>query len=136
MLADEEMSVDERRKYLKCMAKRYLAAGREGRGELLSEMEAVTGLHRKSLTRLINQGSLDRQARRGQRRPAYGHEVAEALRVIWERRDYICAERRTTALVPTAQHIARLERPPPLGETQPEPGTRRHCDDREEAPEK
>jgi hypothetical protein len=30
MLADWEMSVDERRKYLKCMAGRYVAADKEG----------------------------------------------------------------------------------------------------------
>ena len=61
MLADEEMSVDGRRKYLKWMAKRYVAADKEGRGGLLSEMGAVTGLHRKSLTRLMNGPSLERQ---------------------------------------------------------------------------
>ena len=87
MAADEEMSVDERRKYLKCMAKRYFRSDRDGRGELLSEMEAVTGLHRKSLTRLMNCESLDRQPRRVQRGGVYGADVAEVIRVVWESQD-------------------------------------------------
>ncbi|MHB1161096.1 MAG: transposase family protein [Chloroflexota bacterium] len=108
MPADEEMSVDERRKYLKCMARRYMAADKEGRGVLLSEMEAVTGLHRKSLIRLLSAGSLDRQPSRVERGRSYGPEVADALRVIWESSDYICAERLTPNLVPMAQHLARF----------------------------
>jgi hypothetical protein len=108
MLADWEMSVDERRKYLKCMAGRYVAADKEGRGELLSEMEAVTKLHRKSLIRLLGQQSLDRQRRQQQRGREYGPEVADALRVIWEASDYICAERITPNLVAMAQQLARF----------------------------
>jgi hypothetical protein len=108
MLADWEMSVDERRKYLKCMAGRYVAADKGGRGELLSEMEAVTKLHRKSLIRLLNQQSLDRQRRQVQRGREYGPEVADALRVIWEASDYICAERITPNLVAMAQQLARF----------------------------
>jgi hypothetical protein len=108
MAADEEMSVDERRKYLKRMAKRYVAADKGGRGELLSEMEAVTGLHRKSLIRLLGGESLDRKRRRAERGRSYGPEVADALRVIWESSDYICAERLTPNLVPMAQQLARF----------------------------
>jgi hypothetical protein len=106
MAADVEMSVDERRKYLKWMAKRYLALDREGRGELLTEMEAVTGLHRKSLTRLMNGQSLERHPRRAQRGRVYGAEVAGVIRVVWESEDYLCGERLTPSLVPMAQHLA------------------------------
>ena len=42
----EEMTVSERRKYLKRMQVRYVAAKRGERGRLLTEMEQVTGLHR------------------------------------------------------------------------------------------
>ena len=108
MAADGEMSVDERRKYLKLMAKRYLGADREERGRLLTEMETVTGLHRKSLTRLMNLGSLERQPRGVQRGRVYGPEVADVIRVVWESEDYLCAERLTPSLVPMAQHLARF----------------------------
>ena len=52
MPSEEKMSIDERRKYLKLILPRYLKAKRRERGELLTEMEKVTGLHRKSLVRL------------------------------------------------------------------------------------
>ena len=58
---DEKMSIDERRKYLKLVSSRYAKAGRRERGELLTEMGEVTGLHRKSLTRLMNMPRLRRK---------------------------------------------------------------------------
>ena len=53
-MSEEQMTIDERYKYLRKMQKRYEEAKRKERGQLLSEMEAVTGLHRKSITRLMN----------------------------------------------------------------------------------
>ena len=54
MAIDEKMSVDERYKYLRMMQKRYKKAAPEGKSELLDEMEAVTGQHRKYLIRQMN----------------------------------------------------------------------------------
>ena len=108
MLADVEMSINERRKYLKLMLPRYLRADRAGRGELLDEMEQMTKLHRKALIRLLGQDSLDRQPRRMQRGSVYGPEVADVIRVVWESEDYVCAERLTPSLVPMAQQLARF----------------------------
>ena len=51
---EEQMTIDERYKYLRKMRMRYLQAGRLEQGELLSEMEVVLGLHRKSLIRLMH----------------------------------------------------------------------------------
>ncbi len=106
---DDAMTVDERRKYVRRMEGRYQAADRAGRGQLLDEMALVTGLHRRSLVRLLSpQGlGLGRQARRRQRGRTYGHLVDDALRVIWESLDYICAARLTPVLVPTAQRLAQ-----------------------------
>jgi hypothetical protein len=59
-----EMTIDERRKYLHKMRIRYWQAKDRGkRGELLDEMVAVTGMHRKSVLRLIH-GELERKPRR------------------------------------------------------------------------
>jgi len=96
MTMEDKMTVDERRKYLRRMKKRYLQAGRKEKEWLLDEMEAITELHRKSLIRLMN-GSLERQPRRRQRgrtlRQAqgrlYGPEVEYALSVIAESWDYL-----------------------------------------------
>ncbi len=46
MPTEDEMSVNEQRKYLKRMKVRYATAKRAERGHLLTEMEQVTGLHR------------------------------------------------------------------------------------------
>jgi hypothetical protein len=104
--AEDAMTIDERRKYLKRMWPRYQAADRAGRGALLTEMEQVTGLHRKSLTRLLNAASLERRRPVRRRGSTYGGEVAAVVRVVWESLDYVCAERLTPALLPTARHLA------------------------------
>ena len=103
----ERMTVDERRKCLKRMQGRYLAASREERGRLLDELAVLTGLHRKSVVRLLKGPSLERQPRRQQRGREYGAAVDDAVRVIWESLDYVCAERLTPALVSTAEQLAR-----------------------------
>jgi hypothetical protein len=108
MLAEDEMTIDERRKYLKRMRERYWAADRTGRGELLTEMEAVTGLHRKSLIRLVRAPTLERKRPRRKRGRTYGPEVEDTIRVVWESLDYVCAERLTPVLVQTARHLERF----------------------------
>jgi len=103
----EPMTITERRKYLSRMASRYQQADRAGRSRLLDEMEAMVGLHRKSLLRVLRPGGLVRQPRVQQRGREYGPAVDDALRVIWESLDYVCAERLTPGLVPTAQLLAQ-----------------------------
>jgi hypothetical protein len=108
MPTEDEMTLNERRKYLKRMKPRYLKAKRRERSQLLSEMEQVTGLHRKSLTRLLHAASLERKKRQKPRERSYGAEVEEVIVWVWESLDYICAERLTPVLLPMAQHLARF----------------------------
>ena len=79
MSSDDKMSIEERRKYLRRMKKRYAQATRKERSQFLDEMEAGTELHRKSLIRLMN-GSLERKPRRKQRGCTYRSNVDDALR--------------------------------------------------------
>ena len=109
MPTEDKMTVNERRTYLKVMKPRYLNAKRKERSALLSEMEQVTGMHRKSLTRLLHAKSLQRQKRRTPRSRSYGPEVEQVIVRVWESRDYICAERLTPSLLAMAQHLARFE---------------------------
>ena len=116
MSTEEKMSIDERYKYLRKMQKRYRQAAQSERSQLLTEMESVTELHRKSLIRLMN-SDLKRQGRRQQRGRSYGVEVDDALRVISESFDYICPERLTPNLVWMAQVLSQhgeLETTPEL----------------------
>ena len=110
MPSDDKMSVDERRKYLKLVVRRYAKGGRAERSALLTEMAAVTGLHRKSLLRLVHGPTLERAPKRARRRRRrYGVAVADVVRVVWESLDYVCAECLTPALLPTAQQLAQWE---------------------------
>ena len=106
MSNEEEMTIDERYKYLRKMQKRYREARSAERGQLLDEMEEVVGLHRKSLIRLMK-GTLKRQERRKQRGKKYGAEVDDALRIIGESFDYICSERLTPNLVWMGETLAK-----------------------------
>ena len=105
MQDDTPMPLAERRTYLGRMRGRSLRAARSERGRLLDEMDVVTGLHRKSLLCLLHTPDLARQPRTRQRAKPYGAAVHAALRVIWERLDYLCAERLTPAPVRTAQQL-------------------------------
>jgi hypothetical protein len=105
MSTEDKMNINERRKYLRLMQKRYHSAGRKTKKKLLDEMEKVTKLHRKSLIRLMN-SNLKRQPRKRQRGKTYGPEVTDAIRVIAESLDHICAERLTPNLVWMARHLA------------------------------
>jgi len=102
MPADIRMTINERRKYLMRMRLRYVQANRRERSRLLDEMEEVTELHRKSLVRLM-QDELVRKVRQRQRGRTYNYEVDDAIRVIAETLDYICAERLTPGLLSTAR---------------------------------
>jgi hypothetical protein len=105
MTTEDGMTVDERYKYLRKMKTRYVKASRKERKLLLDEMEQVTGLHRKSLIRLLK-SPLQRTPRTRQRGKTYGPEVDAAIGVISAALDYPCAERLTPNLAWMAEHLA------------------------------
>jgi hypothetical protein len=104
MSTEDEMNIDERRKYLRKMQKRYSKAGRKERGRLLDEMQAVTALSRNYLIESMH-GDLKRKPRSRQRGCVYGPDVDNAIRIAWESLDYICAERLTPVLPDMARHL-------------------------------
>lgn len=106
MATSDQMSIAERRKYLRQMQKRYQKAKRQEKSQLLDEMQAVTGQHRKHLTRLMN-SSLDRKHRSRERGKTYGPAVSAAIATIAASLDWICAERVQPHLVWMADHLER-----------------------------
>ncbi len=106
MTNDDKMTIDERRKYLRIMQKRYTQASHRNRSLLLNEMEHVTGLDRKTLLRAMR-ADLERKPRRKERGRKYGAEVDDTLRIIAETLNYIAAERLTPNLVWMANHLAK-----------------------------
>ena len=110
MPSNERMSVNERRKYLKLVVARYAKSRRKERGQLLTEMGEVTGLHRKSLIRLMGLPSLERSSNRKRLKVRrYDTAVGDVVRIVWESLDYVCAERLTPVLLDTARQLAEWE---------------------------
>ena len=105
MLTDDQMNLHERYKYLRLMQPEYQSANRAEQGRMLDTLETVTGLDRKTLIRLLS-SDLKHQPRRRERGNTYGRDVDQALRVIAESYDYLCAERLTPNLVGMAEHLA------------------------------
>jgi len=106
MSETDPMNINERRKYLHKMWGRYRKVNKQEKGRLLDEMEAVTGLHRKTLIRTLN-GQLSRKKRSRERGRTYGVQIDDAMRVIARSLDYACAERLQPNLVWMAEHLNR-----------------------------
>jgi hypothetical protein len=79
---------------LSAAAARYRSLSRTGKQLLLNELQALTGYHRKSILRRLNQRPDQRQSSlRGQHRRRFGPEVVEALVPLWEASDRLCGKR-------------------------------------------
>jgi hypothetical protein len=99
-----------RREALDAARQRYGRLSASGKRKLLDELELLTGYHRKSLLRLLNQrpsaepeteidGADDPSNRKPHHRRRYGLEAAEALVPLWEASDRLCGKR-LKALLP------------------------------------
>jgi hypothetical protein len=87
MSTEDQMTINERRKCLKLMKPLYQEAQRGERSRLLGEMHQVTGLHRKSLLRLLHAKSLARKKRTTPRKRTYGLAVEQVILLVWESLD-------------------------------------------------
>jgi len=77
-----------RREYLAGVRDRYPAANRAKRSQLVSEVVANTGYHRKAVIRLLRRPERPTTTRRKGRPVRYGPRVVGALRVIWQAAGY------------------------------------------------
>jgi len=104
-MPEERLNIDERFKVLRLRRVAYQRATRAEKTRILDELVALTGLDRKTVIRRLN-GSCQRKKRRKQRGRSYGPEVDDALRVIWETHNHICAERLQPNLGAMAEQLA------------------------------
>jgi len=105
MSEKDEMTINERRKYLHKMWKLYRGATKKEKSKMLDDMEHVTGMNRKSIIRILN-GRLSRKKRTNERGPTYGGDVIAAARIISRVLDHPCAERLQPNLVFMAKHLS------------------------------
>ena len=92
MAETDPMTINERRKYIHKIWGRYRDSSKQEKSHLLDEAVQITGLHRKSILRILN-GRLSRKPRAKNRGKTYGPTVAYAVRKIAKSLDYACAER-------------------------------------------
>lgn len=105
----EAMNIDERYKLLRRTAAIYRAASRKEKGQMLDVLGGQTGLHRKSLVRLLAQPEGPQHKRSTKRRTrSYRGAFDDTIRVIGRSLNWICAERMHGILLERAEHLARF----------------------------
>jgi hypothetical protein len=87
------ISMATRDELVVALTARYAASNRAGRGRILDEFVAVSGLHRKHAMRLLRAGGPGRRSGPRPERRVYDAAVREALIVLWEASDRICGKR-------------------------------------------
>jgi hypothetical protein len=100
-----------RREYLAGVRDRYPAANRAKRSQLVSEVVANTGYHRKAVIRLLRRPEKRTRKRRKGRPVRYGPRVVGALRAIWQAAGYPWSARLRALLpvwLPWARRRLRL----------------------------
>lgn len=86
------MSTELKREYLEILRSRYRAASRKNRSQIIDELIANTGFHRKSAIRSLRQGL--RAKRPGWGRPKrYSDSCVYALRKIWRASEQMCSKK-------------------------------------------
>lgn len=76
---------------------RYLTADKKEKGEIIDEIEYLTGMHRKSIIRRFKRRQMTPKHKREKetrgRKVKYGPDVNCALKEVWELANKICGER-------------------------------------------
>jgi IS30 family transposase len=109
-MAMNEMEVSDRYLYLRRLKPYYHRAGRKRKAEMLDAAETMTELDRKYLITLLNGSGPHKKSSsaRKRRKRIYDDQVDQAVAVIAETLDWICADRLKPTLVETAQQLIRF----------------------------
>src|ERR1700694_5928274 len=104
----KRLSGTARRELIAAVRGRYLASTPPVKREILREFAAITGYHRKSAIRILNDGAGDGSvAIQRQRLRTYDQAFCATLVVLWEASDRVCGKR-LHALLPSL--VPALER--------------------------
>ena len=102
----KRVSMATRTELIEAVGTRYREAAPNERTRILDEFVALTGYHRKHAIRVLRSGALVERSRPARDR-VYDEAVRQALIVLWEAGDRICAKR-LKALLPVL--LAAMER--------------------------
>jgi hypothetical protein len=104
------ISMSARRELVAAIAERYRASGRKEKAQILDELTAVTGWHRKHAVRALGVSEVQCKQRR-QPRQIYSEPIRDALIALWEASDRVCGKRLKVmipALLPALERHGRL----------------------------
>ncbi|EDY1997688.1 hypothetical protein GTD56_004196 [Salmonella enterica subsp. diarizonae] len=103
------LPMDTRRQLLRALKTRYQSASKAEKTRILEGFILISGYHRKSAIRLLNEAvtSGNHRRRSAPARSVYGAVVQQDLIVIWEASDRLCGKRLRALL---HQLISAMER--------------------------
>jgi hypothetical protein len=101
------MSPTSKRELLRAIRPRYTLGNRTAKQQILDELVAATGYHRKYAIHLLNHPPKRTTGQRRPRRSKYTGRVRTALESVWRVANCICGKR-LVAVLP--QYVAALER--------------------------
>ena len=87
------MSHRSKREMIEAIRPRYLKASKTGKEQILDELIATTGYHRKYAIRVLKHGPKPKGLQKPGRRKVYQGEVVQALEKIWGIYGRICSKR-------------------------------------------
>jgi len=82
-----------KREMVETIQPRYLKASKAGKQQILNELIATTGYHRKHAIRVLRHGFKPKGLKKAGRRKVYQGEVVQALEKVWEIYGRICSKR-------------------------------------------
>jgi len=107
---DERISTGTRDELIEALANRYRRGNKSEKSRILDEFVKVASCHRKHAIRLLAQWKPGAASRRRSpliNRRVYGDAVKEALIVLWEASDRICAKRLKAAVPALVEAMER-----------------------------
>ena len=87
------MSQRSKREMIEAIRPRYLKANKAGKQQILDELIATSGYHRKYAIRVLRHGAQPKGLKKSGRRKVYQGAVVQALEQVWEIYGRICSKR-------------------------------------------